>query len=277
MYYDLKNDCFVKEEKNNSLNFFYNTASGRFLLKIAVSTKVANTYRLYMNSKFSRKKIKKFIEKNNIDMKEYIEKDYTSFNDFFIREIKPGKRKIEDNLIAVSDSKLTVYEINDDSSFKIKNSIYTVEELTGEKRKYKYALIFRLCVDDYHHYIFPDDGRVTGTKYIDGILHTVQPVAFKRYKVFHENSRFVTFLDCDELGDACYIEVGALMVGKIVNEDKKEFKKGEEKGHFEFGGSTVIMLLNKELDLNGKIIENSKKDIETIVKMGQCIGKLRNK
>ena len=101
----------------------------------------------------------------------------------------------------------------------------------------------------------------------------MQPIAFKRYKVFHENSREITFLKCDNLGDVCYIEVGALMIGKIVNKNINEFKKGEEKGYFEFGGSTVIMLIDKNIEINKKIIENSENDIETIVKMGQCIGK----
>ena len=64
-----------------------------------------------------------------------------------------------------------------------------------------------------------------------------------------------------------------MMIGKIVNEKKDTFKKGEEKGHFEFGGSTVIMLLNKDIDFNKKILENSKNGIETIVKMGNSIGK----
>ena len=64
------------------------------------------------------------------------------------------------------------------------------------------------------------------------------------------------------------------MIGKIVNLDKAQFKKGEEKGHFEFGGSTVIVLMNKDIKLNKRILENSKNDIETIVKLGQNIGKL---
>ena len=130
-----------------------------------------------------------------------------------------------------------------------------------------------MCVDDYHHYVFPDDGRVKSSKYINGKLHTVQPISQERYKIFHQNSREITFLECDNLGDVCYIEVGALLVGKIVNEAKVEFKKGEEKGHFEFGGSTVILLINKDIEINDKIIENSKKGIETIVKLGQYIGK----
>lgn len=273
MYYDLKKDSFIEEETNSALKFMYQHILGRALLKIATTKWIAKVYARYMNSKFSKKKIKKFIQKNHIQMEEYVEKEYGSFNDFFIRDIKPNKRELENGLIAVCDSKLSIYEIDEDSCFRIKNSIYTIEELIGEKRKYRYALVFRLCVDDYHHYIFPDDGKVIRTKYIDGILHTVQPIALKKYKVFHENAREITFLDCNHLGDVCYIEVGALIIGKIVNLDKKEFKRGEEKGHFEFGGSTVIVLTNKNVSFHPKIIENSKKDIETIVKMGQCIGR----
>ena len=189
----------------------------------------------------------------------------------FPRSIKPDKRKISDGLISVSDSKLSVYKLDNNSSFKIKNSIYTVKELIKEDKKYKYALVFRLCVDNYHHYIFPDDGKVVSTKKIKGILHTVNPIAFKKYKVFHENTREITFLKCDNLGDICYIEVGALNVGKIVNEPINEFKKGEEKGHFEFGGSTIILLINKDIKINKKILDNTQKDIETIVKLGQNI------
>ena len=280
MYYDLEHDSYVENKLNTSQKilhttqkFLYNTILGRCLLKVVATRFASNIYAKYMNSKLSKHKIKGFIKSNNIKMSDYEEKDYKSFNDFFIRQLKPNARQIEDNVIAVCDSKLSIYEINDNSSFNIKNSTYTIEELIGENRKYKYALIFRLCVDNYHHYVFPDDGNFVSTRHIDGILHTVDPIALKKYKVFHENSRDITFLDCAHLGDVCYIEVGALNVGKIINENKSSFKKGEEKGHFEFGGSTVIMLLNKSFNLNEKIIENSKKGIETIVKMGQCIGK----
>ena len=226
-----------------------------------------------MNSSLSKIKIARFIKKNNINMEEYKEEKYNSFNNFFTRNIKENQRIIGDGFFSICDSKLSIYKIDENSKFNIKNSIYTVEELIGEKREYKYALVFRLCVDDYHHYIFPDDGEVIKSKHIDGILHTVQTIAIKKYKVFHENSREITFLKCDNLGDVCYIEVGALMIGKITNKKVTKFKRGEEKGYFEFGGSTVIMLINKEIDFNEKILENTTKDIETIVKMGQRIGK----
>ena len=273
MYYDRKKDSYIEVDTNKGLKFLYNTVLGRLILKIAISKFVANTYAKYMYSKLSIKKINKFIKENNINMDEYIDTKYNSFNDFFMRKIKDGKRTIDDGLISVCDSKLSVYKINENSKFEIKNSLYTVEELIGEKRDYKYAFIYRLCVDDYHHYVFPDDGKVVSSKYIKGKLHTVQPIALKKYKVFHENSREVTFLDCDNLGDVCYIEVGAMMIGKIVNEPVKEFKKGQEKGHFEFGGSTIILLVNKDINIDEKIIEHTNKDIETIVKLGESIGK----
>lgn len=274
MYYDLlKKEMVIGLEKSLGLSFLYNSLLGRLLLKILTNKIVTKIYASYMNSKLSLLKVNKFIKKNKINMDDYEEEEYLSFNDFFMRKIKTGRRSIDDGLISVCDSKLSVYEIDDKLSLNIKNSIYTVEELIGEKASnYKYALVFRLCVDDYHHYIFPDNGKVLRTKFIEGKFHTVRPIAQKRYKVFKENSRCVTFLDCDNLGSVCYIEVGAMMVGKIVNENVKSFKKGDEKGHFEFGGSTVIMLLEDKVKISKIILDNTKNDIETIVKLGNKVG-----
>lgn len=272
--YNLEYDRYEEYHEDKRLRFLYNTVFGRIILKIAISKFVSNIYAKYMNSRLSRNKIKKFIKKNNIDMSIYENKKYSSFNDFFKRKIKNNARPIAKGLIAVADSKLTVYKITKDASFSIKNSIYTVNELIGEDiDEYNggYALVFRLCVDDYHHYIFPDDGQIISNKKINGVLHTVQPIALKKYKVFSENSREVTKILCNNYGLVSYVEVGALMVGKIVNKKISKFKKGQEKGHFEFGGSTIILLFKNCININNKILENSKNGIETIVKMGQSL------
>lgn len=278
MLYDLNKKIYRKEKASMILCFLYNTLIGRIILKLFNNKSISNIYAKFMTSKLSKYKIKSFVKKNNIDMSEYISEDYKSFNEFFIRKIKSNKRKIEDGLTAVCDSKVLAYKIGNDSKFKIKNSIYTIEELIQDKDdKYKWIVIFRLSVDDYHHYIFPDSGKVINSKYIKGKLHTVQPIAHKKYKVFIENSRCITFLDCKKLGKVCYIEVGALMVGKIVNENIKVFKKGDEKGHFEFGGSTVVLLFKEDIKISEVILKNSKKDIETIVKLGNKIGDINEK
>ena len=121
MYYDRKKDSYIEVDTNKGLKFLYNTILGRLILKIAISKFVANTYAKYMNSKLSIRKINKFIKENNINMDEYIDTEYNSFNDFFMRKIKDGKRTIDDGLISVCDSKLSVYKINENSKFEIKN------------------------------------------------------------------------------------------------------------------------------------------------------------
>ena len=68
-------------------------------------------------------------------------------------------------------------------------------------------------------------------------------------------------------------EVGAMMVGKIINEKTSgKFKRGEEKGYFKFGGSTIILLVNN-VSIDKDILENTNENIETVVKMGEVIGK----
>lgn len=275
IYYDYKTKNKIEVKENKGLVFLYNNVFGRIILKIMVSDVIAKIYATYMNSIFSKYKIKSFIRKNHINIEEYEKCDYKSFNEFFIRKIKKDKRIIENGNIAVCDAKLSVYKINENLSLNIKNSIYTIEELIQEKAdefQNGYACVYRLAVDDYHHYIYPDDGKVVFTKKIKGVLHTVQPIAFKKYKVFSENSRQVTILDTQKYGKIAYIEVGAMMIGKIVNNDVKEFIKGDEKGHFEFGGSTIILLYQKDkLKINNNILKNTENDIETIVKMGENI------
>lgn len=275
-FYCLSNKKYVDKHINDKgLAFLYNNIFGRIILKALTTKFIANASSLYLNSKLSIPMIKKFIKKNNILMNEYENINYKSFNHFFVRKIKKEKRKIQKGFVSICDAKLSVYKIDEASSFKIKNSIYTIEELIRENtNKYigGYALIFRLTADDYHHYIFPDSGSIIDEKNIKGILHTVQPLAFKKYKVFSENSRVVTKIDCDYFGLITYVEVGAMLIGKIVNNKIQNFQKGDEKGHFEFGGSTIILLVEKDkIKINKKIIENTQEGIETIVKMGENI------
>lgn len=271
---DLKDSC--------SLRFLYNTKLGRIILKLFIGKKASILFGKLTNTKLSKLFIKRFIKKHNINIEEYEEKEYKSFNDFFIRKIKKGKRPFDNKkeiFPSVADSNLTAYQITKDLKLKIKNSIYDVEELIKDKNKLeKYnngiCLVFRLCADNYHRYIYPDNGTLKKTYHIEGLLHTVQPIALSRYKVFIENDREVSILKTENFGDIAYIEVGALNVGKIHNTSKKSFKKGEEKGYFSFGGSTIILLIEKDkIKVDEDIIKNTKEDIETKVLQGESIAK----
>ena len=60
------------------------------------------------------------------------------------------------------------------------------------------------------------------------------------------------------------------MVGKIVQSYKSsKFKRGEEKGYFLFGGSTVIVIGEKgKWSPSEDMLKNTAKGIETYIKLG---------
>jgi len=128
--------------------------------------------------------------------------------------------------------------------------------------------------DDYHRYCYIDSGKKSRNYRIKGVLHTVNPIAHESVHVFKENTREYSVLFSENFGKILLMEVGALLVGKIVNyHDEAYVKRGEEKGRFEFGGSTIIVCLEKGRAVIDKdIMENSLNGIETLVKMGEKIG-----
>ena len=109
---------------------------------------------------------------------------------------------------------------------------------------------------------------------VKSIFHTVQPISLKHYNYYKTNSREYTILNTNNFGKVIDIDIGAMGVGRIRNNHEEyTFKKGEEKGYFEFGGSTIVLLVKKgTVDIDKDILENSKEGIETIVKYGEAIG-----
>ena len=186
------------EEKETKLvSWLYHNIIGRFLLKILTCKFISNLGGLYMRSPLSKLKIKKFIRQNHIDMTEYEEQTYHNFDEFFIRKIKKEARPIinDDNiLMSPCDAKVLSYKIDSDAKIYIKGRYYTLVDLlkdTSLAQKYDdgICLVFRLCVDDYHHYSYIDEGKILASKKIAGKFHTVRPIAFERYPVFKENKR----------------------------------------------------------------------------------------
>lgn len=269
-------------KSGRSLDFFYSTFIGRLLLRIVITKPISNLGALYMNSRFSKIKINRFIDKNDINTFEYDDKKYKSYNDFFTRKVISCKRPIMSNkntLISPCDGRVLAYTINDDLTLKIKNSYYSINTLVEKDIMDEYkngiALVFRLSTDNYHRYCYIDSGTKGRNYHIKGVFHTVQPISLKNYNFFKTNSREYTVLNTNNFDKVVQVEIGALMVGRIKNNHEEyEYKKGEEKGYFEFGGSTIVLLFKKGvISLDNDILENSYEDIETIVKYGEKIGK----
>ena len=107
-------------------------------------------------------------------------------------------------------------------------------------------------------------------KKIRGVLHTVRPIALAKFPVFVQNSREVTIEQTENFGKIAQIEIGALLVGRITNKKaEKRVKRGQEKGYFEFGGSTIVLLLSKKY---AKYYKDS--DAEIPVILGETIEKV---
>lgn len=279
--YDRKTKTYedIVQYGAGKLDFLYNNPVGRIFLGIAVSPFVSNIYASMNAKKSSVKKIPGFIKEHNIDMSDFEDREYKSFTDFFTRKIRYGKRPVDMTpgaLISPADSKLLVYEIEKDTVMRIKGRTYTADEILGDPENAKefaggYALVFRLTVDDYHRFCYPDKGCLISKRFIKGKLHTVSPVS-KNHKIYMENTRLVNLLKTEKFGTIAYIEVGAMLIGRIVDNGTDVFEKGQEKGYFEPGGSTVIIMV-RNVEIDKDIMEQSASGIETKVRYGERIGR----
>lgn len=277
------NVIIANDAQEKVLKFLYETQLGRNILKILIAPQISKIGGLVLDTKISKLAIASFVKKNHINLQEYQKQTFNSYNDFFIRKIRKNMRPFPLNktlFVSPCDSKLSIYKIKQRGRFVIKNSEYTIESILRDKGLAKrfyggFAMIFRLTVDDYHHYCYVDNGKKSNNRKISGVLHTVNPIAGERIPIYKENSREYSLLKSDHFGTIIMMEVGALMVGKIVNlHEKADVKRGEEKGYFEFGGSTVILFVQKDQVLiDEDIMINSIYGIETKVKMGETIGK----
>lgn len=264
------------------LEWMYGTRPGRLLVKLMIRPGVSRAAGWLLDRRVSALAVRPFIRKNHICMDDFEQRRFRSFNDFFTRRVLPGKRPVDGtpgHLIAPCDSKLTVYDIRPDSRFRVKGTEYTLEGLLQSKELAETflggtLLLFRLTVGDYHRYTYIDSGFVTGSTRIPGVFHTVNPAAASRCPIYRENTREYSLLESLRFGTVLQMEVGAAMVGRIVNAPgSRNVRRGEEKGHFEFGGSTVIVLLQKgRAILDADLLRNTAQDAETVVRLGERIG-----
>ncbi len=277
-----RNELIEEEEVGlGAIRFAYGTVFGRFLAKTILCRKfVSNIYGAWQKSRFSKKKVQKFIKQYNISTDDCVESDYPNFNAFFTRQRKAEQDATAANeLPAIADSKLLALAIGENSVFSIKGVPYTTAELLENEALAKnfdggMCLIFRLAPNDYHRYAYPDSGTQEKAVKIKGVLHTVNPIAGKM-KVYRRNTRQYNILNTEHFGKMVQMEVGALLVGKICNhtDSATKFDKLQEKGYFQYGGSTVILLCQKNaVQIDADILEYSAKGIETKVRTGDKIG-----
>lgn len=273
-------------QENNSqdrlLSFLYSNVSGRLCLRVLASPIVSKAAGEVMNCWISTFFIDGFIRKHHIPMQEFERKRYRSYNQFFTRRFKKGKRMITKDparLIAPCDGRCSVYPIDLHSVFSIKGTKYSVASLLRNKKLAKdyvggYCVILRLTVEDYHRYCYVDDAIKGRNHKISGKFYTVHPAVLGNENIYKENTREYCILKTKNFGFVIQMEVGALLVGKIRNYHKEAIvQRGEEKGRFEYGGSTVVLLLQRDqVAIDQDLFLNTQEGYETKVSMGEGIG-----
>ena len=211
---------------------------------------------------------------------------FKNYADFFLRQFKPGMRNFPNEtriMGAFAEGRVLAYEeITPYHVYPVKGAYLSADKLLNNKdlaQKFMGGpiIIIRLCPIDYHHFHFFDHGKITKTWRVGGVYHSVNVLALKhKGDIFIENERQITLMETENFGKVAYIEVGAMCVGKIIQEDPhcREFQRGQLKGHFEFGASTLILLGQKgKWRPSEDILIHSIENRESFIKLGDEIAR----
>lgn len=285
-YYD-RESGLLKTEKvaaEKWLVWLYNNPVGEATLWALVKRKlVSSIYGNMMDRPSSTKKIQPFVEEFDIDMSSVQKQEFNSFNDFFTRKLKNSARPVDTNstiTVSPADGKLLAYADISNSDFILKGYRFDILSFLNNADLAKNYLdgtlvIIRLAPLDYHRFHFPINGRVSPITRIDGDYYSVNPLALRKIiEIFCLNKREFIIISNPLFGDVVMAEVGATMVGSIIQTYTGNLvKKGEEKGYFKFGGSSVVLLFEKnKIRIDDDLLINTLKGYETAIKEGERIG-----
>lgn len=250
--------------------------------------------------RFKNWAIKRFIRLYNINISEASETNpeaYACFHDFFIRQLDPKKRPLDqtpNSIVSPCDGTISqIGTIEKGTLIQAKKKTFSVQALLGdhplanEFTKGKFATIY-LAPKDYHRVHIPAQGTLKSVCYIPGKLFSVNPVTTANIdNLFARNERVINFYDSPQ-GPFAVVLVGAMIVGSITThsngtltpphgEKRVHFdfpntpehhiilEKGEEIGYFSLG-STVILLFTEKLCWEQELTQHTK------IIVGQKIG-----
>lgn len=238
--------------------------------------------------------IQQFIKLYQVNMSEAAIEEangYETFNEFFIRYLKPGSRPLAsaDIISPVDGAVSELGRIHAGQLIQAKGKQYTVAELlAGDEVSAKqfedgrFATVY-LSPKDYHRVHMPIDAELLSMTYIPGTLFSVQPLTTRVIpKLFARNERLVVMFNT-RLGPMAMVLVGATIVGAIgtrwtgdvtrskvsnrMNYSDYSLKQGEEMGYFKLGSTVVLLFANgNQMHWDEQLTAGSE------LKLGQAIG-----
>lgn len=213
--------------------------------------------------------------------------DYTSFNHFFTRALRPGSRKIcsePDTLISPCDGTISqIGDVEEGLLLQAKGRYYSTEELIGgdhprAKQDARAFLSGKFCSiyiapSDYHRVHAPADSKLETTIHLPGRLFSVAAYAAKVIPKLYVRNERVAMIFESGLGRVAVVMVGALNVGSIetvwsgqmtprtlavsrtgysseVSTPDVNLRRGEELGRFNMGSCVILLIDNPRLSWN---------------------------
>lgn len=270
------------------LRWTYGTALGRFALNALVKRAIVSRYYGWkMSQRGSAHRVLPFIVDYDLDVDEFAKKPYSfkTFNEFFYRALKPGARPIAPGdrvaVLPADGRHLAFQNVDAAEGFYAKGQRLDLKSFLGsEELAREFAggalLISRLCPVDYHRFHFPVAGTPGEARLINGWLYSVSPIALRQNLAYlWANKRTVTLVDSPVFGKVAVCEIGATLVGSIVQTflPGRAVAKGEEKGLFKFGGSCVVTIFQPgKIKLDADLVSHSDAGLEVYALMGGRLG-----
>jgi phosphatidylserine decarboxylase len=269
------------------VNFLYGNSVGAFFTEhFLVGKVVSRLYGALQSSSLTGRKVAPFVKRFGVDASSFEPGPFRTFNDFFIRKFRPGKRAFPPQpevMGAFAEARYFGFSrLDAEAILPIKGLGLLAGDVLGQTPGHERfqggpCLLARLCPVDYHRFHYPDSGKVAHYHVETGKLHSVNPAALRRRPdLFLGNERQVSLLQTKNFGLLAYVEVGALCVGKIVQTRPLErpFERGDEKGYFLFGGSTVIVYGEPGAwEPSSDILEHTRQGHEVLVELGQPVAR----
>ena len=248
---------------------------------------VSRIYGWRMSRAYSAQAVLPFIVDYNLDVDEFAKKPYAfkSFNEFFYRALKTGARPIAPGdqvaVLPADGRHLAFPNVDGAEGFYAKGQRFDLKSFLGDEGlAQEFAggslLISRLCPVDYHRFHFPVGGKAGEARLINGFLYSVSPIALRQNLAYlWENKRMVTLVESPVFGRVAVCEIGATMVGSIVQTylSGRPVAKGEEKGLFKFGGSCVVTIFQPgKIKFDADLVKQSAAGLEVYARMGESLG-----
>ena len=267
------------------LRFAYETLLGRTIWPVIFGSGFCSSLLgAFYDSRLSRRSIANLANLPGChpDEAEKPVADYVSFNEFFTRRLRPECRPFGEGVVSPAEGRLRLWlDADMDVPLPIKSATRTLREVVQPKDapavpagRYDIVVV-RLAPVDYHRFHFPCECRTTEPpRVVSGAYHSVNPIALlRRPDIYAMNERQILRCEAD-FGPFWLVEVGAFGVGTIAQTFTGDrHAKGDEKGYFKFGGSTMIFVSpTGALKFDDDLVRNSREGVETFIRVGERMG-----